>query len=249
MVEPRHLDNRRPTAVIFDFDDTLATMAPFERDVAVPLISVFLESKGHPPAEVASWGRAYLRSGGGMLTSQPRMAAAFGACSDDELAIVRALLKLPSAAAALPGTQHVLSHLRRVGVPIAIASNKADQLLHRDLTKSGLGTLIGVVVSSSDVGGVPKPDPALVIRAMDELGIPAEQRDSVIYVGNRPHDVAAAIAAGVRPWLVGFGHPRNRIDPSLQGVLEQPGVEYFSTPQSLNRRLRTLTAPGLAALG
>ncbi len=108
--------------------------------------------------------------------------------------------------------------------------------LTRDLRHIGLIKLLDPIVGCDDVG-IKKPDPKMIILAMDRLGIPPKQRSSVIYIGNRAHDVEAAIAAGVRPWLVGFGIPKSQIPQEFRAVLRRPGVEYFSSPNALRQRL------------
>lgn len=229
-------------AVIFDFDDTLATMARYEREVGLPAVRRHLLREGFDEVRVDRWCSLYARIGGGMVAGSLRIRTAFDGLSAQRQREVHDILWHDAFRDPLPGSPELLSGLRRLAVPSAVVSNTPRHRLDPAIQETGLGPLLDAVVSSSDVGAK-KPDPAGILRALDLLGIPPERRGDVVYVGNRPHDVAAAEAAGIRGWLVGFGIPRDAVPPEMRRVLDRPCVEYFSDLATLAQRLAELAPP------
>ncbi len=98
-------------------------------------------------------------------------------------------------AVARPGAAETLTALAG-RVRLAAVTNTAvlgEAEVRRLLADAGLDQL-EVIVTSADVG-LAKPDPAVVLAALDRLGVPA---DRALLVGDRPEDRDAAAAAGVR---------------------------------------------------
>jgi putative hydrolase of the HAD superfamily len=62
------------------------------------------------------------------------------------------------------------------------------------------------IIISGDVG-VKKPNPAIFSIALEQTGL---SKNEVIYVGDTNEDVAAAMAAGIRP--IFLARPVNRTD-------------------------------------
>jgi putative hydrolase of the HAD superfamily len=120
---------------------------------------------------------------------------------------------------AYPEVPAVLGRLRAGGARLAVVSNW-DVSLHDVLERTGLRTLVDVVVISA-VLGVAKPDPAIFRAALERLGAGAAE---AIHAGDSvEHDVAGARAAGVEAVLVarnGGQTPAGvRVVSSLDGLL------------------------------
>jgi HAD superfamily hydrolase (TIGR01509 family) len=91
----------------------------------------------------------------------------------------------------------LLEALRERGLKTAIVSNSMDPawILLRDLEEQGLAERIDAAVFSSEVG-VRKPRPEIFRRALDEVGVGAED---ALFVGDRlDADVRGAREVGMR---------------------------------------------------
>ena len=97
-----------------------------------------------------------------------------------------------------PDTVPALRALRAAGLRLVAASNW-DVSLHEQLERTGLRPLLDGAVSSAEAGAA-KPDPAILVRALEIAGIePAH----AWHVGDDVEaDVGAARAAGLRPVLL-----------------------------------------------
>lgn len=94
---------------------------------------------------------------------------------------------------AYPDVPEVLDGLREKGYRLGVVTSKGTPLMLRGLERFGLAGRFDVLVSMDDVEAH-KPDPEPLLFAASELGVePAE----CAYVGDSPHDVAAALAAGM----------------------------------------------------
>jgi hypothetical protein len=96
----------------------------------------------------------------------------------------------------LPNVAFDLGTLART-VRLGAATNTAvmtEAVVRELLARVGIGRFFDVVVTSFDVGAA-KPDPTVLLVAMDRLGIIDASR--VLYVGDRPTDREAAEAAGM----------------------------------------------------
>lgn len=98
---------------------------------------------------------------------------------------------VPSDTRALQDAHESLEVLART-VPVAIASNSERPLLERLLDATGLGSLVGTVVSASDVTA-PKPAPDVCLSAIALLGTAPR---ATLVVEDSPTGAAAAAAAG-----------------------------------------------------
>lgn len=97
-----------------------------------------------------------------------------------------------------PGISHVLAELEAQGVKTAVVSNKPD------VTTGTLAAKFfpGMSAFGQREGVAPKPDPALVYRALSELGVAAAD---AAYVGDSEVDVATARNAGLSLVAVSWG--------------------------------------------
>lgn len=98
-----------------------------------------------------------------------------------------------------PEAEPLLSALGDRALALACITNGASEVQREKLLASGLGHFFDEILISGEEG-VGKPDPALLLRACERLGL---RPDEVVYVGNsRFRDVAAARDAGIRSVLV-----------------------------------------------
>jgi HAD superfamily hydrolase (TIGR01509 family) len=86
----------------------------------------------------------------------------------------------------LPGALEAVAALRRQGLELAVVSNWDIEL------RTHLAPLDVLVVTSADVG-VPKPDPAPLRRAAEQLGV---EPSRMLHVGDGAADRQSAAAAG-----------------------------------------------------
>src|SRR5690606_2854462 len=80
------------------------------------------------------------------------------------------------------------------GVPLAIVTSRLKESTLRGIELCGLVDLFPEVVTPEDVTHA-KPHPEPVLRALERLGVAAEE---ALFVGDSPHDMAAGRAAGTR---------------------------------------------------
>jgi phosphoglycolate phosphatase-like HAD superfamily hydrolase len=58
------------------------------------------------------------------------------------------------------------------------------------------------VFGPDDVGGVAKPNPTMVLRALEKLGVP---KDQALYVGDMLVDIETGRRAGIETWVMPTG--------------------------------------------
>ena len=88
-------------------------------------------------------------------------------CLDRAAAIIQA--NLPEK----PGVREILSFLRDHGVPAAVASSSARELVESNLRRAGILDYFDAVVSGQEVSRS-KPDPDIFLLAAERIGIPPE---------------------------------------------------------------------------
>ena len=91
-----------------------------------------------------------------------------------------------------PGTHATLEALAAQGFPMGVVTSKGTPMARRGLDAFDLGRFFEVLVTSDDVD-VYKPEPYPLIYAAELMGVRA---DECLYLGDSPHDMSAAIAAG-----------------------------------------------------
>ena len=102
-----------------------------------------------------------------------------------------------------PGVVDTLCELRARGLKTAVLSNKFDAGV-RALAERHLPSLFDAV--RGDAPPTPrKPDPASLLRMLDDLGV---RPDEAAYVGDTPVDVKTARNAGVRIIGVSWGYDK-----------------------------------------
>lgn len=177
-----------PTAVIFDFDLTLADSRPGfiashayaaeQMDVPAPTPEAIARAIGTPlerivpvmfPEASEAWVAEYIRT--------------YRVKADEVMADLTQVL---------PGACETLDHLREAGLKLAIVSQKLRHLIEAVLQRESMH--LDVVLGGQDIPDF-KPDPGGLILAMERLGVEA---DDAIYVGDTTIDAEAAANAGLR---------------------------------------------------
>ncbi len=98
----------------------------------------------------------------------------------------------------MPGAKDTLAALARRGIEMACVSNKTWFFCERQLEHVGLAPYIRKVFGHRQ-GYAPKPDPAMLLAAMELLGVKAGE---VAMVGDTATDVHAARNASIPAWIV-----------------------------------------------
>lgn len=105
------------------------------------------------------------------------------------------LVRLYDGADALVRTLHARGH------PMAVVSSKHERGIRRSMDHFGLTPLFDALVGI-EATAHHKPHPEPVLHALGRLGVDATQ---AVFVGDSPHDVEAAHAAGVPVIAVTWG--------------------------------------------
>lgn len=100
-----------------------------------------------------------------------------------------------------PDTRPMLERLNRAGLTMGIISNRTDQSVRRTLAVNGIEDFFGVVLGSNNVAN-PKPDPEIVFKAANELGLDLGRS---FVIGDSLSDIEAGRRAGARTVLVTNG--------------------------------------------
>jgi 2-phosphoglycolate phosphatase len=102
----------------------------------------------------------------------------------------------------LPGVAAGLAALKAAGVKLGVCSNKPAYFTRSLLEMLGINEYFEAVFGPDDVGGVAKPDPTMVLKALEKLGVPKEQ---ALYVGDMSVDIETGRRAGIETWVMPTG--------------------------------------------
>jgi len=119
-----------------------------------------------------------------------------------------------------PGVEEGLKALRASGIKLGICSNKPSYFTKALLKIFHLDQFFEVVYGPDDAGAA-KPDPTMVLKALEKLGVPREQ---ALYVGDMEVDIETGRNAGVETWVVPTG---SNDEATLQAAKAQrlfPGI-------------------------
>jgi pyrophosphatase PpaX len=116
-----------------------------------------------------------------------------------------------------PGIDEGLEALSGAGYPLAIVTSKSRPVAMRGLSRFGLERHFDVVVAYEDTS-IHKPEPEPLLEAARRMGVGIGE---CAYVGDSPHDMTAAIAAGAVPIAALWGPFRERvIEPGPLAAVE-----------------------------
>lgn len=133
-----------------------------------------------------------------------------------------------------PGIVETVRSVRDSGLRIGIVTSKLRATARRGLDVCGFGDVFEVFVGMEDCARH-KPDPEPIRLALRQLALPAE---SVCYVGDSPHDMAAGRAAGVRVFAAEWGpFGREHFDGvHVDAWLAHPGAILSTCVPALSSR-------------
>jgi phosphoglycolate phosphatase len=101
----------------------------------------------------------------------------------------------------LPGVEEGLQALRAAGIKLGVCSNKPSYFTRAVLKIFHIDELFDVVLGPDDVGAA-KPDPAMILQALERLGV---SREDTLYVGDMEVDIETGRRAGVETWVLPTG--------------------------------------------
>jgi len=179
------LPRAAPIAVLFDLDGTLVDTVPF----ILAAVRHAFEGYGRCPTD-AEWIA-------GIGTPLRTQLASFARRPED----VQPLFDRYRAywldhhdreTRCFPGALEVVEALSRAGHPIGIVTAKIEQGAHRTLKHTALLPFVQAIVGADSCPNA-KPHPEPVLLALARLGYPPSE---AVLIGDSPHDIAAAKAAG-----------------------------------------------------
>lgn len=105
------------------------------------------------------------------------------------------------------GADELVTTLRARGVLLGVATGKSRTGLDRALASTGLTEYFHATRCGDECSS--KPDPAMLLELMDQLGVRPER---TLMVGDTTHDLLMASRAGVGALAAGFGaHPHEAL--------------------------------------
>ncbi|MCB1802488.1 MAG: HAD-IA family hydrolase [Gammaproteobacteria bacterium] len=211
--------DRRPEAILFDLDGTLADTAP---DLAAALNATLTEYGLEPlPYEtirpVVSHGAiALIQLGFEMQPDEP------GFETRRRFLLDVYASNLCRATVLFPGMAEVLEHFGRTGIRWGIVTNKPAWLTDPLMVEMGLDGMAGCVVSG-DTCANRKPHPEPILHACKLIACPP---DRTWYVGDAGRDMEAGRAAGCATVGARYGyvHPQDPAEAwQADYMIDHPG--------------------------
>jgi phosphoglycolate phosphatase len=210
---------RRPRAVFFDLDGTLADTAD---DLAAPINAMRIE-RGQAPMPVAelrpfasTGARGLIAQGLGVLKDDPGFDALrleFLERYEQQIVVHTRLFD---------GMPELLAQLESENVAWGIISNKIERYVRIIVDKLGL-TGRAAIAYGGDSAARPKPHPDLMLLALETTGLRGED---CVYVGDDLRDVVAGRAAGMATVAAAYGYCGGAERPEDWGadaLVRQPG--------------------------
>jgi putative hydrolase of the HAD superfamily len=215
-LEKRSLSVTQPklsevAAIIFDFGETLATLAPAKEQLfvrAAQSIGIELELEPVRRAyQIVDFHNKYSSVG---ITDRHAFYHRYNEQLSEALGISSHFTKLGPALAEQFGkakkwelfaeVPDVLLQLQQAGRPLGLVANW-DRDLPELVERLGIRQFFSTIVSSQQAG-VEKPEPAIFNRALANLSLAVENK-TILYLGNEYRaDVLGAREAGLTPVLI-----------------------------------------------
>jgi phosphoglycolate phosphatase len=198
----------RFAGVVFDLDGTLIHSAP---DIAAAL-NIVLEERGIEPFPVLDTYR-FVGAGARRLIEDSFAARGqmLSAADVDDMTAhyLRTYARNGSSATTLyPGVVETIASLRRVGLPLAVCTNKAEGISKDVLRLMNIGDAFSALIGG-DSGYGRKPEPGPLVEVCRRMGV--APRD-ILMVGDTVMDVGAAQAVGAQVAVVRYGYSQKPVD-------------------------------------
>ncbi|MEN4752311.1 phosphoglycolate phosphatase [Pseudomonas sp. Ps21-P2] len=192
---------------MFDLDGTLVDSVP---DLAAAVDKTLIQL-GRPPAGIERV-RDWIGNGVRVLVRRALANGMDHTAVDEESseAALAIFMEAYSGSHALtkvyPGVRETLKWLQKMGVEMALITNKPERFVAPLLDDLKLGRFFRWIVGG-DTLPQQKPDPAALFFVMKMAGVPGSQS---LFVGDSRNDVLAAKAAGVACVALSYGYNHGR---------------------------------------
>jgi phosphoglycolate phosphatase len=184
----------RYRAVLFDFDGTLA-----DSYAAITASVNFVRARHSlPPMDERE---VRTRVGHGLLELMAEIVPGGDPAADARLYLQHHPSVMCQHTHLLPGVAATLADLHAAGLRLAVCSNKPVAITRKLIEALGISTYFEGVFGPED-SGKPKPDPSMILLALEKVGVP---RSQAVYVGDMPVDVETARNAGVMVYVLPTG--------------------------------------------
>ena len=100
-----------------------------------------------------------------------------------------------------PGVVELLKELKTNNWLIGIATNKSRIGLTNGLAKHSLSDMFDITLSTDE--NIPKPNPAMAIKAMNDLGV---DKENCVMIGDTINDIGLGVNAGITSIGVTWGY-------------------------------------------
>ncbi|MFT7676078.1 MAG: pyrophosphatase PpaX [Planctomycetota bacterium] len=182
------MTNTSLKSVLFDLDGTL-----------IDSIGLIVESYQHALLTHGKRDHTHAEILAGVGTPLVEHVGQFCSSPDERDAMVATYLKWNRAnhderVSAYPGVADGLGELVSAGLRLAVVTSKSKVAALRGLEVSGLGDLPFEFILGPEDTTRGKPHPEPILKALERMDLGPQQ---ALYVGDSPHDMAAARAAGV----------------------------------------------------
>ena len=128
-----------------------------------------------------------------------------------------------------PGMVELLYELKANDWLIGIATNKSRIGLTNGLAKHDLSDMFDITLSTDE--NIPKPNPAMATRAMNELGV---DKNNCVIIGDTINDIGLGVNAGIKSIGVTWGYNKKEL-------LKSAGASYLVNNSSeLNELMKTI---------
>ena len=128
-----------------------------------------------------------------------------------------------------PGLVELLNELKKSNWLIGIATNKSRIGLTNGLAKHDLSNIFDITMSTDE--NIPKPNPAMAIKAMNDLGV---QKERCVMIGDTINDIGLGVNAGIISIGVTWGY-------NSKELLSSAGASYLVNDSiELSKLMKTI---------
>jgi phosphoglycolate phosphatase len=128
----------------------------------------------------------------------------------------------------IPGALAALKAIAVTGWQLGIASSRSRPVLDTMLDAHGIRARFATIQTGD--AGPPKPDPAMLLRAMQEM---QTLRQATVMIGDTVPDMQMARRAGV--WAIGVGWGNHRADDLMRAGADRIVGTFAELPGALSR--------------